>query len=236
MEIQIVLLAILSSYLIGAISFSRIVTRMVAPETDFEDAVLRTEQGEELTKLRGAGATTASIKLGGRWGCFIGWLDMLKVAMPTLIFRVLYPEIPYFLVAGVFGMVGHNWPIYYRFKGGAGVSAIYGGLMVIDILGAIVCSFAGLIFGMFIVKDILVAYMSGIWFLIPWFWLRTRDPAYVAYAVVVNILIILALLPEIRAQIRAHREGNVDMQTAMQSFPMGRGMIKIMERFGINKQ
>jgi hypothetical protein len=88
---------------------------------------------------------------------------------------------------------------------------------------------------MFIVKDVLVAYLSGIWFLIPWFWFRTRDPIYVAYAIAVNIIIILALVPEIRDQIKSHREGSYDMQAAMDSFPMGRGMLKIMERFGINK-
>ena len=235
MDLYIALLVMVISYLIGSISFSRVVTKLIKPDATLDDVVLRTEDDQSGTRLRNVGATTASIKVGTRWGCFIGWLDILKVALPTFVFRWLYPDQPYFLLAAVFGMIGHNWPIYYKFKGGTGVSAIYGGLLVIDIVGAIVCAFGGLFFGLFIVKDILVAYLSGIWFLIPWFWFRTHDLAYVAYAVTVNLIIILALLPEIRDQIKAHRDGSYDMQAAMGSFPMGRGMLKIMERFGSNK-
>jgi glycerol-3-phosphate acyltransferase PlsY len=235
MDLYIALLAIVTGYFVGSISFSRLVTRWVKPDADLDNVVIKSKDDQPGTRLRSMGATTASVEVGSRWGCFIGWLDILKVTIPTLVFRLLFPEQPYFLLVAVFGMIGHNWPIYYKFKGGAGVSALYGGLIVIDFIGAIVCAIVGLIFGMFIVKDVLVAYLSGIWFLIPWFWFTTRDPAYVVYAFVVNIIIILALVPEIRDQIKAHREGSYDMQAAMASFPMGRGMMKIMERFGIKK-
>jgi glycerol-3-phosphate acyltransferase PlsY len=235
MDPYIALLAIVISYLIGSISFSRLVTKLVKPDADLDNVFIKSEDDQPGTRLRSMGATTASMRVGSRWGCFIGWLDILKVAIPTLVFRLLFPEQPYFLLAAVFGMIGHNWPIYYKFRGGAGVSALYGGMIVVDFIGAIVCAFVGLFIGMFIVKDILVAYLSGIWLLIPWFWFRTRDPIYVAYAIAVNIIIILALVPEIRDQIKSHREGRYDMQAAMASFPMGRGMLKIMERFGIKK-
>jgi glycerol-3-phosphate acyltransferase PlsY len=235
MDPYIVLLAMVIGYLIGSISFSRLVTRLVKPDADLDNVILKGKDDDPGTRLRSMGATTASMKVGSRWGCFIGWLDILKVATPTLVFRLMFPEQPYYLLTAIFGMIGHNWPIYYKFRGGAGVSALYGGMIVVDFIGAIVCAFAGLLFGMFIVKDVLVAYLSGIWFLIPWFWFRTRDPIYVAYAIAVNIIIILALVPEIRDQIKSHREGSYDMQAAMDSFPMGRGMLKIMERFGINK-
>jgi glycerol-3-phosphate acyltransferase PlsY len=235
MDPYIALLAIVISYLIGSISFSRLVTKLVKPDADLDNVFIKSEDDQPGTRLRSMGATTASMRVGSRWGCFIGWLDILKVAIPTLVFRLLFPEQPYFLLAAVFGMIGHNWPIYYKFRGGAGVSALYGGMIVVDFIGAIVCAFVGLFIGMFIVKDILVAYLSGIWLLIPWFWFRTRDPIYVVYAIAVNIIIILALVPEIRDQIKSHREGRYDMQAAMASFPMGRGMLKIMERFGIKK-
>jgi glycerol-3-phosphate acyltransferase PlsY len=235
MDPYIALLAVIVGYFIGAISFARVVTKLVKPDATLDDVVLRTEDRQAETQLRSMGATTASMRVGSRWGCFIGWLDILKVATPTLVFRLLYPEQPYFLLAAIFGMIGHNWPVYYRFRGGTGVSALYGGLFVVDFVGAIICAVAGLFFGLFVIRDVLVAYLSGIWFLIPWFWFRTRDPIYLAYALAVNIIIILALVPEIRDQIKAHREGSYDMQAAMGTFPMGRGMLKIMERFGVRK-
>jgi glycerol-3-phosphate acyltransferase PlsY len=157
------------------------------------------------------------------------------VALPTLVFRLVYPEQPYFLIAAAAGMVGHNWPIYYRFKGGGGMSSIYGGLLVVDWLGAIVCSTAGMIFGFFVVRDILVAYLAGAWFVIPWLWLRTHDPAYVIYAVAINILFILAMLPSIRHQMKSRREGKTDMTAGLESFPMGQGMLKMMNFFKRDK-
>jgi glycerol-3-phosphate acyltransferase PlsY len=235
MDPYIALLAMASSYFVGSISFSRLVTRWVKPDADLDNVVLKSKDDQPGTRLRSMGATTASMRVGSRWGCFIGWLDILKVAIPTLVFRLLFPEQPYYLLAAIFGMIGHNWPIYYKFRGGTGVSALYGGMLVVDFIGAIICAFLGMFFGLFIVKDVLVAYLSGIWLLIPWFWFRTHDPVYLVYAIAVNIIIILALVPEIRDQIKAHREGSYDMQAAMESFPMGRGMLKIMERFWIKK-
>ena len=68
--------------------------------------------------------------------------------------------------------------------------------------------------------------------MIPWLWFRTHDVAYVVFAIAMNMMYIFALIPEIRAQIKARREGNADMTNAMESFPMGRGMLKIMRYFG----
>jgi len=229
------LLVVVIGYLLGSISFSRVITRLVSPETDLGNIEIGGDGTTEAARLRHYGATTASIKLGPRWGCTIGLLDILKTTIPTLVVRFLFPEQPYFLAVAVMCMVGHIWPIYYRFKGGGGMSSIYGGFLAVDWLGAIVCSTAGLLLGLFVIKDILVAYISGTWLMILWLWFRTRDPAYLIYALTVNILFVVALLPEIRAQIKAHREGKADLQAGMETFPMGRGMLKIMNHFRIHR-
>jgi glycerol-3-phosphate acyltransferase PlsY len=235
MEIEIIIGVAVISYLIGALSFSRIITRLVNPKADLSNVTLPSDNGASETQLRHMGATTASIQLGARWGCFIGWLDILKVAVPTLVVKFIYPEQPYYLLAAIFGMIGHNWPVYYKFKGGAGISSIYGGMLVIDVVGAIVCSVLGMFLGLVVVKDVLIAYLSGIWLLIPWFWFRTQDPYLVAYAVIINIIFLLAMIPEIRDYIRARREGEVEFTSAMESFPMGRGMKHIMQRLRLSK-
>jgi glycerol-3-phosphate acyltransferase PlsY len=235
MDPSIVLITVVVSYLVGSISFARLFTRLLKPDADLENAGITSVTTGEKIPLRTMGATKASMELGSRWGCLIGIMDILKVSVPTLIFKLLFPGQPYFLVAAVFGMVGHNWPIYHRFQGGSGISSIYGGFIVIDFIGAFVCAFAGLFFGLVIVRDVLVAYLSGVWFMIPWLWFRTHDPAYLLYAIIVNLIFTLSLVPEIRDQIKAHREGRFEMQAAMESFPMGRGMLKIMERLRLKK-
>lgn len=236
MDIGTVLIVMVVSYLIGSISFTRLVSHLLDPGLDIEKVEIAAEGSETGTTLRNIGATTASVKLGPKVGCTIAFLDILKVAIPTYVFKLLYPQGEYFLIAAVFGMIGHNWPIFYRFRGGGGMSSIYGGFLAIDWIGVIPCSFAGMAIGFLLVKDVLVAYLAGVWLMIPWMWFRFHEPAYVIYAVVVNIIFMLALLPEIRNQIQAHKEGREDMTASMETFPMGRGMLKMMEKLKLVKK
>jgi glycerol-3-phosphate acyltransferase PlsY len=230
-DTTLILVAAIVGYFLGAISFARHISKMASPETDLTDIHIPIEGDQGEMRLRTIGATTASVKLGTKVGCVIGLLDMLKVAVPTLVFRLLYPEQPYFLFAAGMGVVGHNWPIYYRFKGGSGVSATYGGLLVIDWLGTLICSTAGMIFGMVIVKHLMVAYLAGLWYMIPWLWFRTHDYYHLGYIILVNVSFTLAVLPDIRLILSEFKKGNVDVLTPMEAFPMGKGMLKIMEFF-----
>jgi glycerol-3-phosphate acyltransferase PlsY len=232
--VGITILSALTAYLIGGVSFSRIVTRLVAPEVDLEDVRFPAADGGEGEPLRGVGATTASIILGPKVGCTIGLLDILKGAALVLAFKLLYPGEFYFLIAAVFVVMGHNWPVYYRFRGGGGLSPTYGGFFVVDFVGTIVSAFAGMVFGFFIIRDALIAYTSGLWFMLLWLILFKGEWPYIVYGVVMNIIFTVALLPHIRDHLRKRREGNLDMGSGMEQFPMGRGMLKIMRFFGVD--
>jgi len=227
MNALIALCAIITGYLAGSLSFSRIVSRIVAPQADVAHTEVPVPGSEMTYKVTAFGATAISMQLGPRVGCAIGLLDMLKVALPTLAFKLLYPSQPYELIVAVAGMAGHNWPIFYRFKGGRGISAYYGGLFGIDWLGALVTSTVGLLIGMLVIRDFIVAYLAGLWLLIPWIWFRTHRLEYLAYAVVVNVLYLVAMIPDLRQYLKIRREVAVDPQMVMATNPMGRGMLKI---------
>lgn len=83
---------------------------------------------------------------------------------------------------------------------------------------------------MVVVKDIMLAYLSGPWLMVIWLWFRTHDPIFVLYGLCVNLFFFIALIPEIREYIKNQREGKVDFEAGMQAFPMGRSMMKIMEK------
>lgn len=233
MEIGYGILTAIISYLIGGISFSRIVTRIVAPKLDIENIRFPTKDGSEGERLRAVGATTASIQLGPKVGCTIGILDILKAFVPVLTLKLLTPGYFYFLIAAVFLVVGHNWSVYFRFKGGGGISPTYGGFFVVDFIGSIVSSLAGMFFGFFIVRDILIAYTSGLWFMLIWLIVVKGEWPYIIYGLVINLVFILAVLPDLKDQLRKRREGKSDMRAGLEGFPMGRGMLKIMEFFGV---
>jgi len=227
MDYLIAIAAALAGYLMGSISFTRAITRLVAPGKEIKETEIPIEGTDLSYKVTSYGATTASMKHGPKVGCSIGFADMLKVAIPVLVFRLLFPGEAYMYIAAAAGMMGHNWPIYYKFKGGRGISAYYGGIFVIDWLGALVTMAAGMLFGFFIVRDVFVAYMAGLWFIIPWAWFTTHRYDYLAYAVVINIIYIIASLPDLKQYVKIRKNTKVTTKMVLEASPMGRGMLKI---------
>jgi glycerol-3-phosphate acyltransferase PlsY len=233
----IALLAIIIGYFIGSISFARLVTRWWNRDKDVTDFEIPVEGSDESYKVISIGGNSVSSVLGPKAGMVVAIMDILKVFLPTLLLKLLFPQQPaYALLAAVGGLVGHIWPIYYRFHGGSGFSAIMGGLLAIDWLAVLVCPVAGLLFGMVIFRNMIVASLSWIWLLIPWFWWRSDgDWAYILYALVLNVLFILAMVPEIKMAQKYKKEGKY-LEYGMgylKSNPMGRGMIKIAKLFRV---
>jgi glycerol-3-phosphate acyltransferase PlsY len=236
MEPQIALLAAAVGYLLGSISFARIIVKLVAPGEEITGVELDVPGTDEKVTLSAVSGTTVSMKLGAKYGGLTAILDILKVMIPTLVFRFAFPGTPYFLITAAMGLIGHNWPLYHRFKGGRGLSAIYGGLLAVDWLGSLLMSFVGMFLGLVVLRDVVVSYMAGTWLMIPWLWIRTRDPAYVAYAVFVNVVYGVAMIPEIRVMMDRKRRGEkVDFSGAMEAMPMLRMIKKMANRVGLMK-
>lgn len=236
MEASTALLAAAVGYLSGSVSFARLMMKIFAPEEELVGMDLDTGAGEPV-RIETVGGTAISVKLGARYGCITSLLDMLKVAIPTLAFRFGFPGSPYFLITAAMGPVGHNWPLYHRFKGGRGLSAMYGGLLAIDPVGSLVTALLGMLLGLLAVKDVFVSYAAGVWLMIPWLWFRTHDWAYLLYIVFINAVFLLAMIPELRMMRDRKRRGvEGDFAGAMQATPMGQGINKIAERLRFPKR
>jgi glycerol-3-phosphate acyltransferase PlsY len=238
MNLWIALLAAVMGYLLGSISFARLVTRLVAPGQEVTGVEYRVPGTDESVEVKAVQATAVANRLGSRYGCLTALLDILKVAIPALVFRIAYPGTSYFLIAAAMGLVGHNWPLYHRFKGGRGISAIYGGFLVIDWLGTLVTSIVAMFLGLgvfrvvFVDLSVLVAYAGGIVLMIPWIWFRTRDLAHLAYVVFANVIFVLAAIPDIRMMRDVRRRGiEIDLATQMDATPMGRGLKRMEDWF-----
>jgi glycerol-3-phosphate acyltransferase PlsY len=233
MDWQIVVLALGAGYLIGSLSFARIVARLVAPGSSVTVVETPTAEPGKTVSFEIASATTVGAKLGSRYGMLTAVLDILKVLIPALVFKTLYPGQPYFLICAIAGMVGHIWPIYYRFKGGRGMSAAYAGMLAVDWIGVLVCWLLGTVLG-FALRDAFVAYLGGIWLFIPWIWFRTHNLGYLLFAIAVNVILMIALIPEIRTYIQYQQAGKAASFTeGMESTPMGRELFKVVRRLGL---
>jgi glycerol-3-phosphate acyltransferase PlsY len=232
-------LAILVGYLLGSISFARVVGRFVAPGADLtEDTMLSSVDATRPMRLHLVSATTLGNRAGPWAGATAGILDVLKVLLPTLAFRFLMgPEPPYFLLTATAGMVGHIWPIYYRFRGGRGLSAAFAGFLAVAPLGALVTWLVGTLLGLLVIRDAMVTFIGWMWLMIPWLWFRTHDWRYVVFALVINILFVLAMIPEIKVYMQYRKEGiSLSFEEGLQTTHMGRGLYKMGVRLGVLKE
>lgn len=234
--IGLIVIAVIS-YLLGSISFARLIPRLVDPEANLSDISLPVQDSEERMPMLAMGANTASIKYGSKVGCSIGLLDMLKVFIPTLAVRLLYPGESYYLVAATAGFIGHCWPVYYGFKGGRGISPFYGALFAIDPLGALVVASVGMFIGMVLLKELLVAYTGGVFLTIIWFAITSGWGPLLIYSLIINVLFIVALIPELKMMREMRQKhGKGDMRNSMSTFPMGKEMLKLMEALKIQRK
>lgn len=237
MDFTIAILSAVAGYLLGSLSFARLVTRLLAPGTDITQHEVAVDGTGDRYKVLNTGANSVSSMLGRKAGMLVSLGDILKVFIPTLFFKLVFPEQPaYALIAATAGLAGHAWPLYYRFHGGVGFSAIMGGMLAIDWLAVLVTPVAGLLLGMLVFRNMVVASLSWLWLLIPWLWWRTDgDPAHILYAVAANVLFIVAMLPEYRTAMKYKQEGKY-LEYGMgnlKSNPMGRGMLKIAKFFRV---
>ena len=233
MNIGIALLAAAAGYLFGSISWARIITGLVAPGTDISMIREPVPHTDEVFESDSVSATTVRIHVGTRYGCLTAILDMLKVALPTLAFKLWLPDTPYFLLVAAMGVVGHDWPLFFKFKGGRGESPILGGLIVIDLIGLVVTNVLGFALGV-LAGNILVLRWAGLVLLIPWMWLRFHDWAYVAYMAFVNVIYWVAMTPDLK-QYFQFKDAAIDptQEELAEFLGMGARLGRLLDRYSL---
>ena len=120
-EIIIFIITSFFCYLIGSISFGRILSKLTT--------------GVDITKVGSGntGATNVLRSSGPALGLIVLILDMAKSIIPVAVLN----QINYFSSNGsiqffaLLFIIGHCYPIYYKFKGGKGVATGIGPLVII---------------------------------------------------------------------------------------------------------
>lgn len=114
-SLGIISLAIIS-YLMGSISFAYLIGKKL--------------KGIDIKNYGNAGAATVYREVSQPAGALVLILDVTKAIIPTYIaLKVLHLDYKVVVLIASLTVVGHNWPIYYRFRGGAGLSCSIGVLL-----------------------------------------------------------------------------------------------------------
>ncbi len=232
MNLPIAILAGVTGYLIGSISFARLVVRIRAPEGDVSTIKHHMGGGTETFESGSIGATAVRHQLGTRYGCLVGILDILKGLLPTLVFKLWQPDAAYYLITAILAVVGHNHPLHYGFRGGRGLSTLYGGFLVLDWIGVLVTNIGGMLLGGLLGQVMIMRY-AGLLLMIPWIWIRTHDTTKLAYVLVANALFWYAISPELRQVLRLRTaEERPDEQQLAEMMGMG-SVYRMLGRFSL---
>ncbi len=106
---------VFGSYLLGSVTFSYFVGKWIRG-IDIRD------HGSG-----NAGATNALRLLGKGPAVFVFISDLLKGVLAVWLGIWFAPDALWVAAAcGIFAVVGHNWPIFFRFKGGKGIATTIG--------------------------------------------------------------------------------------------------------------
>jgi glycerol-3-phosphate acyltransferase PlsY len=112
-------LLVLAAYLLGSVSFSVIVVRLIA--------------GKDIRKegSGNAGATNVLRAQGARAALLVAALDVAKGSAAVLLMRQVTAD-PLFLGAAALAVVlGHVFPVFFGFRGGKGVATTVGAFLIL---------------------------------------------------------------------------------------------------------
>ncbi|ARU63018.1 acyl-phosphate glycerol 3-phosphate acyltransferase [Tumebacillus avium] len=123
----------LTAYLLGSISTSTLLTKKVA-------GIDIREHGSG-----NAGATNTMRVLGPKLAGVVLLLDALKAVLAVLIAK--WQGVPELFVAGaaIAVILGHNWPVFFRFRGGKGIATTLGAVLALVPVPALIAAVVGLV-------------------------------------------------------------------------------------------
>lgn len=127
MTILFQILAVLASYLLGAVPFGLLFARL------FSDVDVRSVGSGNI------GATNV-LRASGRKAAALTLLaDCLKGLVPVLAVQSLFHLDAVTALAAAAAVLGHNFPVYLGFRGGKGVATSYGAVLAVEPVIGLIC-------------------------------------------------------------------------------------------------
>ena len=188
-------IAIVIGYLLGSTPSAYIATRLVT--------------GKDVRQLGGGnvGGLNVYREVGAWPALVVGIVDLGKgtaaVAIAYWVLALNDLTQPWVLAAGLGAVIGHNWMLWLKFSGGKGMGAAIGSLVILMPLYGY---WPGLLifFGVVLIPIIITRNMAlsmGIGLLsLPFIgWLGVKSGLFVAWSIVLGLIIGLKFLPTARA-------------------------------------
>ncbi len=197
MNLEILKLVLLSiaGYLIGSLSFSVIVAKLVT--------------GKDIRniEIKNAGAYNVFRNIGKGWGSFVAVLDGLKGLFLICIGFLLKMQIPHVIIAASFVIIGHCFPVFYHFYGGRGGATTIGVLVPFLPIELVIWLVPAIILGLLIKRP---GYFPVFWLLFVLMTMLLFNWSYLSQDTVHALLYVMLLTGVLNTVIvLSHRDSRV---------------------------
>jgi len=223
-----------AGYLIGTVSSARIVYFLATGKSNIGPFAEPVPNSDEVFESDLVSATLVNKRLGAKYGCITSIADMVKVAVPMLLVRMAFDAQPYHLLVALFGVAGHNFPVWYGFKGGRGESPIIGSLLVTSWSGYLLTNLASVVMG-FITGSVLVM-RWGAYFLMPvWLWFQFRDWRYVVFMIILVALFLISMRKDLARfnELKKMRGSKFTEEEVSEFILMGKSPGRMLDRYSL---
>ncbi|MBN1176456.1 MAG: glycerol-3-phosphate 1-O-acyltransferase PlsY [Dehalococcoidales bacterium] len=189
------IVAVIIGYLLGSIPFAYIVARM--------------KKGVDIRDVGGGnvGALNTYREIGPVFGLSVLALDIIKGVLAVMVARWLGLSVEWLCITGFAAVVGHNWPVFIKFRGGKGAATVLGVLVALTpvellIAAAIVIILIG------ITRNVRLALFALI--LTPVLqWVFDKDMVYIYCALALLLFIGIRTLIDLRIEIAKKGKQNL---------------------------
>jgi len=177
-------IAVVIAYLLGSIPFAYIAGRL------FKGIDIRQAGGGNI------GALNTAREIGLVPGFLVLIADAGKGALAVLV--AFWLNLPLVLVfgAGMAAVIGHNWPVFLKFKGGKGAATTIGVLLALAPLASAI-SIALMVILIIITSNVRLAVVIGLMLLPVTIWQMNGSWMLIVYSIVIFLFLCARTLPSI---------------------------------------
>lgn len=178
-------MAIIIGYLLGSVPFAYIASRL--------------KKGADIRQVGGGnvGALNTLREIGLLPGLVVLITDIAKGSAAVLIAVWLDLPLIWIFVAGFAAVIGHNWPIFLKFKGGKGAATTIGVLLALSPAEFAISS-AIMAIVIVITSNVRLAIVVGLALLPLIIWQFNGSGMLIAYSLVLPLFLLIRSLPSFR--------------------------------------
>jgi len=125
---------------------------------------------------------------------------MGKGALAVLIAQWLGLHLYWAFAAGFMAVVGHNWPVWLKFRGGQGLATTMGVLLAFSPIPFAIC-FGVMLLGVSITSNVRLSAVFGFIFLPPLIWAFGGELSVILYSIALPVFCMLKAIPRFQSDV-----------------------------------